>query len=367
MITVSHAYSASNSGDGLLVRLSLDVIRDAVGPDSSIEVLAIDPDSFPPLPNVQVSGLSTRQGRASLALAMARASCRLPALGSPRLTEKFGSSRLVVAVGGGYMRAPGGAYSVKSYLAHTAQARIARDAGVRRIYLPQSVGPLRGVGGHLMAQSLKGNCLVWARDDRTLKELERYGVQARRAPDLAVLEIGRRIQVAKTGSPERVLLVARDLQLPARDRDMYIANLKTLLSQLDAEVVLQSTKRGNNDAAFYEAIGLGTGHRSLKEALADGPSAVVVSVRLHGSLEAILSGSPSVHLSYERKGFGAFNDLGIPTFVHNARSHVPADVVRQVRSLLSDSREYWTSIGSRVETLRQSRADVVESIRMATL
>lgn len=364
MITLSHAYSASNSGDGLLVDLSVAAIKDAIGPEIPITVLAMDPLSFNLPPETSVVGLSQNGGQLQLATAMIQE--LIPFTRPQRIAKQFASSKLVVAVGGGYMRAPGGVYSFKSFLAHTVQALIAKRSGIRRIYLPQSVGPLRGIWGRLMARALTGDCLVWARDDRSVQELQRWNVNVKRAPDLAVLEVAKSLPLIRPSqSPQRVLIVARDLPLNRGRRDRYVSDIKKMATALNAEVVVQSTKRGNDDASFYREVGLGSDNRSLKQALSDGTPSLVISVRLHGSLQAILAGTPSIHLSYERKGFGAFEDLGISEYVHNVYSFDADQVIAQARHLIEDTNAYWQAVYAQRELINRSRTLVVDSIRQA--
>jgi hypothetical protein len=44
-----HAYSARNAGDGLLVDLSLALLREAFGPQTRVSIMAADPESFSPV------------------------------------------------------------------------------------------------------------------------------------------------------------------------------------------------------------------------------------------------------------------------------------------------------------------------------
>jgi len=59
-------------------------------------------------------------------------------------------------------------------------------------------------------------------------------------------------------------------------------------------------------------------------------------VRLHGAIAALLAGRPAIHLAYERKGWGAYQDLGLDEFVHDARTFDPAAVAAQTRALAAD-------------------------------
>jgi polysaccharide pyruvyl transferase WcaK-like protein len=50
-VTILHGYSASNSGDGLLVDLAIALVQRNFGEDTSINVVASDPQSFAYLPH----------------------------------------------------------------------------------------------------------------------------------------------------------------------------------------------------------------------------------------------------------------------------------------------------------------------------
>jgi polysaccharide pyruvyl transferase WcaK-like protein len=91
---------------------------------------------------------------------------------------------------------------------------------------------------------------------------------------------------------------------------------------------------------------------------------VAISVRLHGALQAINAGIPTIHLSYERKGYGAYTDLGIKKWVHSVHDFSPETVADQARELLRDPSEYWARIHDQVETLKTYEIELVERIRV---
>lgn len=101
----------------------------------------------------------------------------------------------------------------------------------------------------------------------------------------------------------------------------YVANLKVLLQRLKnkSKVVcaVQSAVRGNDDGAFYRELGITEDLLPLKATLAKYQPDLVISVRLHGAIESLLSGVPAYHISYERKGFGAYQDMGVEDWVIN--------------------------------------------------
>jgi hypothetical protein len=105
------------------------------------------------------------------------------------------------------------------------------------------------------------------------------------------------------------------------------------------------------DAGFYAAHGMPAARPRVEVfAEADAPGAVV-SVRLHGALESILAGWPAIHLSYQRKGWGAYADLGLEEFVHDARSFDPATVAAQALALRDDPTPFWDAVRRRLPDL----------------
>ena len=89
----------------------------------------------------------------------------------------------------------------------------------------------------------------------------------------------------------------------------------------------------------------------------------MISVRLHGSLQSILAGVPSIHLSYERKGWGAYQDLGIEQYVHNAYDFDPELVAIQARQLAASSESYWSAIERNVPNIRYKRQSLIDGMR----
>lgn len=140
-VALIHAYSSRNSGDGLLVDLSVDLLKQAFGNDTRISIVAADPASFPQYSDVRAapvladSGLTRVVGAASLFLPM-RLNAR--AAGLLRL---LGSVDVIAGVGGGYLRARNCAEALKLEAGHLLQMRAARRVGKPTVYLPQSIGP----------------------------------------------------------------------------------------------------------------------------------------------------------------------------------------------------------------------------------
>jgi hypothetical protein len=89
-----------------------------------------------------------------------------------------------------------------------------------------------------------------------------------------------------------------------------------------------------------------------------------VSVRLHGSLESLLNGVPSYHLSYERKGFGAYADLGLNRWVANAADFDADEVAATI--LAPDAiRDFWANACSGFERIRTGRDRILAALRAA--
>ncbi|MGK8209022.1 polysaccharide pyruvyl transferase family protein [Burkholderia cenocepacia] len=342
-----HAYSSRNSGDGLLVKLSLKAIR-AAGIDGVVTVVCLDPASF--------------HGY------LDDAKVRLWSLARFCLesVRRFGRARpeLFFGVGGGYLRASSGVEGWKSLFAHGSQlACVALRRSKRSIYLPQSIGPLKSLPGTLLA-ALVRRCVdvVFLRDNQSVAELAHpHGI---RTGDLVVLEIGR----ASRGEPDtqRCARQPRPIRFVFRDlkgksyRDDYVVNLRRLGKLLpEAGFALQSSGRGNGDDTFYQDT-FGVVRVDDLATLVARERPVVVSVRLHGSLESVLAGVPSIHIAYERKGQAAYDDLGLSRYVVHASDVDAERVAALAREIAQDDSSYWRA-------LRASDADryneMVERIR----
>lgn len=313
-VALIHGYSADNSGDGLLVRAAIALIREALSDACDITVYANYPDSFHGL---GVPVVRTKPGRAGLAKDY---------LGAIR--NRFADYDLVVGVGGGYLRAPVGLQSLKTGLVNLPQLRAAALGSAPSIYLPQSVGPLRGPLGVAIRRYLNKIDAVYLRDDRSLEEALVAG--AHRAPDMAIL----------TMTPLAADLAVTDIPVmntrEHRGRALLprVAEVRDQLGTVDGFV--QSRVASNND---FTAVAALRPRKILSSDELYGDQAtprVVVAMRLHCALEALARGHFVIHLSYERKGFGAFQDLGLSDYVVNVNRFDPAEVVRQVRTLLLD-------------------------------
>jgi polysaccharide pyruvyl transferase WcaK-like protein len=369
-VALIHAYSRTNSGDGLLVDEAASLVTDAF-PGATLTLIALDPESFAdnfsgrvlhPLTGEteSVGSLKTLlRGFESLARGL-----RLPAPVRALLAE----ADLVVAVGGGYLRAKSPIEVIKNALTHMPQLPARDDP--RYIYLPQSIGPLNFATAKFVRSRLKNAAMVNVRDSRSESTLS--GLKnVHRNPDMALLGLPRAFEARpakEAAGSGRVGLVARDLGRGSRVRNYEAAVLK-LQERNDLEVLVQANARGNNDPLFYERIGLAGPFRTLREATAQASSrpSVVISVRLHGAIQSIRSRVPSVHLSYERKGWGAYEDLGLSPYVHNAFDFDPTRVEDQVAELAADATSYWEAVDKSVAQLSAARQSLVARLQLAGL
>ena len=186
-VVLLHAYDRRNSGDGLLVDEAIRVVTEAGVSSDNIHVVALNAGSFagvgvnlwqhPGLGRGQrlpIGGVAVSAGTTLSALTVPSVATRYVAGGALR------DARMIVGVGGGYMQARGGKRSALAMLTHGTQLALALACDARTVYLPQSVGPLRGViGGYLRHQLGRLDTLM-LRDDRSVEEVR--STHARFAP-----------------------------------------------------------------------------------------------------------------------------------------------------------------------------------------
>lgn len=358
---VLHAYSRKNSGDGLLVDLTAEVIKES-GLGEIDKIIALDKESFSDFKNCyepQIikanlfnKGLFALKTVINIFFANDLYENYLPSQ----------SKEPVVAVGGGYMRGRTLLESIKTFLAQGPQLNWAsRQKSCPVIYLPQSIGPFSGVMKAYIHSRLSKLDLICVRDNLSQKELNLPNVI--RIPDLAVQELAMAYKPASSqASFDKVYLIARDVNVPGNED--YVERLKTLKTLIpNIEPLIQSEGRGNDDVEFYKKLGWTGNIRKVKEVL-DNPEnrGVVISVRLHGSIQSMISGCPSIHLSYERKGFGAYSDLGITEYCHGFKKFDPNVVLRQTNQLMQDSTYFWLSIRDNVENVLTLRKVMINKI-----
>ncbi|PFG19091.1 polysaccharide pyruvyl transferase family protein [Serinibacter salmoneus] len=335
-VLLIHGYSADNAGDGLLVSAALELVREAFG-DPQVELLCQYPDSFREL------GLALYPSRPDSAL---KAALRGD-------FPKFDAFDLIVAVGGGYLRFGHPVEALKTTAVHGYQLVLASMTKTPVIYLPQSIGPLRfgsqGMVRHFAARVQR----IHLRDDRSMHEVRLPNTV--RTPDMALLARSYRDRSGAVPSATPIVSVRNVAGSVPTD----VLELTHTLETFDGYV--QSAVGSNQDQAAVESI---SPRRIVtrRELLEGDERRVVVAVRLHAALMALNAGHLVVHLAYERKGFGAFQDLGLPEYVHNVNDFDPARVHAQVASLLNslEVREAYDA------TLREARSRL-ESRRAALI
>ena len=356
---ILHAFSRRNSGDGLLVDLTLEAMADAGISAAQIEILALDPDSFDDPPPVhRAPGEPFAQLTPKLARAVAELLTNQLSFG--KVAKLVADAKGLVAVGGGYLVADSLVRQAGVLLNHLVQLRTAARAPIPSIYLPQSVGPLHGPVGQSVKRNLNKVSLFCARDDLTMTEIG--GDNIIRCADLAVLKLARTADIAAdrplhAGAP---IVVGRDLPNPGD----YVERLKSLGQALSKPLwAVQADVAGDrSDRAFYQRNCL-SDDGTLAAMLADGTGGAVVSVRLHGAIASLIAGRPAVHLAYERKGWGAYEDLGLGEYVHDAREFDVALVADQVEQLDQDPTAFWDCVANAAPKLQAQYDGLVDELR----
>jgi polysaccharide pyruvyl transferase WcaK-like protein len=342
-VLVLHGYSAENAGDGLLVKETLGVVREAI-PQSKVTLLASRPETFAEVDGVVLPTVPTKRGWDKR---------------TRRALRNIDDYDLIVAVGGGYLRAGNLIEAAKTGLVHLPQLRAAAGATKPTVYLPQSVGPARLGTARYLARLLRRIDVVMLRDDRSVAEFG--GANSIRVPDLATAAIadGRRPGAEVDPVPVLSIRSIRNKVNP----DIY--RLASAIGAYDGYI--QSTTGGNDDRAASATL---DPRHVLDRAELMGAAVprVVVAVRLHAALMALAAGHYVVHLAYERKGFGAFGDLDLGQWVHSVNSFDLNAVAAQVKSLLGDASvrdDYDKSIRTRAAGLAEARRDLVQRIARA--
>lgn len=343
-VLILHAYSADNAGDGLLVRETLALLEDAFGTVDAT-MLASRPDSFadlgiPTFPTVPTRRGWDRRTRAILA----------------RLDE----FDLVVGVGGGYLRAGTPVELLKAALVMGPQLWAASRSTTPTVYLPQSIGPARFGTRRVLTRLLRGIDVVMVRDDRTFSEVA--GPTLVRTPDLAAASIAEARRLGARVEPKPVLSIR---SVHGRiNPDIYA--LARRIAPYDGYI--QSTIGGNDDRPAAATLSPARTIERSELLRADAAPRVIVAVRLHAALMALAAGHYVVHLAYERKGFGAFDDLGIAPWVHRVNGFDVDTVHAQVTALLTDEAvrdDYDTRLRESAGRIGEARKDIVLALQNA--
>lgn len=341
-VLLLHGYSAENAGDGLLVRETLGLIRDAFG-EADVTLLASRPETFADLAVRTLPTVPTKRGWDARMRATLKA---------------IDGYDIVVAVGGGYLRAGTVVETLKTALVHGPQLRAAARTGAPTVYLPQSIGPARFGTRRWLQRTLQRLDLVMARDDRTVDEVG--GPTVVRTPDLATAAVvaGRRPGTSVDPTPVLSIRSVHGRINP----DIYA--LAKRIAPYDGYI--QSTTGGNDDRPAAATL---SPRRMIERGDLMTPGAtprVVVAVRLHAALMALAAGHYVVHLAYERKGFGAFGDLGIDPWVHTVNGFDVDTVTAQAQALLADSAaraDYDARIAAASERVAAARERIISELR----
>lgn len=353
-VVLLHAYSPKNAGDGLLVQLAEQLIADALG-TTEIVVIAADASAFARADVTQWGGPIA--GKAGLSRNLSMVSTVF--LGPSRsIRAAVAKADLVVAVGGGYLRGGHFLESLKSLGAHYGQLRLAATVGEFAVYLPQSIGPFHGVYLTAIRSRLRRISSVMVRDDRSARDLATVST-VERIPDLAVLEIAKTIsrstQSIPSGPP---VVVARNLKNPRHYYDL----LAEIASTGSYDWAVQSEVGANNDRPLTERFAKDT-VPTLSHIFEGRQPRIIISTRMHGALSALLKGFPAIHLSYERKGWGAFDDLGLPEYVLPARD-AQLETIRSLElKIMDDPQRYWNAVRLKMPEILAQHTSVVQKLR----
>lgn len=342
-VLILHGYSAENAGDGLLVRETLELVRAALGDDAEITLLASRPETFNDLGVSALPTVPTKRGW------------------DPRtkdVLKRIDEYDIAVAVGGGYLRAGTVVETLKTAFVHVPQLKAAARTTTPTIYLPQSIGPARFGTRGWVQRTLANIDTVMVRDDRTVAEVG--GPTTQRRPDLATAAVVNGRQPGAEVDPTPVLSI-RAVHGKINP-DIY--RLADQIAPYDGYI--QSTVGGNDDRPASATLS----PRQMierSELMTPGSTPrVVVAVRLHAALMALAAGHYVVHLAYERKGFGAFGDLGISPWVHTVGSFDVDTVVAQTKALLTDATvraDYDARIRAAASSINASRTEIVNRLR----
>jgi polysaccharide pyruvyl transferase WcaK-like protein len=288
---LTNAYSAKNSGDGLLVDESIAIVKEAGLHPSNM--LALDPGSFT---NTEMKILHSDISKYKFVLELYKGNLDIQA---SSINQAF-------AVGGGYLRFPSRKVGIKTYLSHLMQLKALHQNGIPFGMLPVSVGPINFFEKEVI-EALRGARFIAVRDDKSFNELKMLS-NVVRIPDLSILSDFSPIQNAT--SEFQVGLIIRDLAY-----EDWNKSVKMLSNIPNSFLMLQSSVGSNNNDMNYLRKVLP--HReflSTSDAFRIRRPSLVISSRLHGAIMSINQGIPAIHLGYERKSMGVFKDLGLAEF-----------------------------------------------------
>lgn len=342
-ILIMHAYSANNTGDGLLVDKALRTASLSF-PEENLHftVITMYPETFQYLKesynsiDIIDSGVKSKKFLAFI-----------------KTIANIKNYDIVIAVGGGYLRFGTLNEGLKTALAHGPQLIAASlFAPQKTIYLPQSIGPLN-LAKAPMRFFLGRMKHVCVRDDRSVEELKLKNVI--RMPDMATQNFTRSGNLEVADFP--VLTVRETRGGLAKD----VQELADLLGAGQFDSYIQSKVASNNDEPVTQQLK----YREIidKEVfLQSGEARVVIAVRLHAALMALAAGHYVIHLAYERKGFGAFDDLNLNEFVYNVFDFDAQKVLTQAKKLLSDA-DYRAQYNEKIISSETNRTEQYQALQ----
>lgn len=345
-ILIIHAYSADNKGDGLLVDETLRLAREAFGSSVEIGLVASYPNSFVSFVGETYQSRPTARGFDPRYIRL--------------LLSKAKEYDIIISVGGGFLRGKNPIEFLKTVIVNGPQLLLASARGKDSVYLPQSIGPFSPLAWKALRPLLNRMGRVWLRDDRSMTEVS--VPNCRRSPDLAILGMHRRSLPLDAESPTVLTVRHVNGTLP-NDVLKLRQQLGTVDSYIQSDVGTNTDVQAVQDLKPRKVL-------SYSELMSSNQnSRVVVAVRLHAALMALAAGHYVIHLSYERKGFGAFQDLGLEEFVYNVNDFDADRVLRSVCALRSDTsvrESYDARITRALEKGQSSTTSVVDSLRAVT-
>ncbi|MGF7233648.1 MAG: polysaccharide pyruvyl transferase family protein [Frankia sp.] len=353
-VILANVFSRTNKGDSLLTDLAVSLLDEAGIPPEKIVLQALDKGSYQGFPGTLRDGPQRRSKARSGAQALSAIGLAL----APGRKSSLRGHRPYAA----YVMCPGGYLNGRSYgeaagfsYFHLRQMLQADNQAGVRFSLPVTFGPMVDPLRIAVRRVVSSWDAIYVRDDYSLDTLSGLA-NVRRSADLVVLEVARRELAAPTVKipPERIVINAREV---SHLGDNYLPSMTRLRALIpDATMAVQAS----GDQALYEA--LGWNHTSFDDIWQEGQSQVVISVRLHGALTAIMRGSPAIHLAYDPKGWAAFRDLGLDDYVFNASNFDPDAVREAAESLVKSPTSYWAGIASRLPYLNRLRAELVDGV-----
>lgn len=337
-------YSRHNTGDWLLVKHGLEVLR-ARHPGAGIVVVVADPTRFTGLgDDVRVVAAPVQPGQVGRDArryvadrATAGRAATVPALKAIR------GCSVAYACGGGYLQARSLRELATISAVHVTQFEQAHASGVPIRMLPQSVGPFEGAAATAWGRRiLRWFPEVVVREQVSAEYLRKWDseLSVRQLPDLVFWNDMVERPPRSTGTAARVGLIVRNWWFPgsadpvARE-ERYVRAFAQLADRLAADghqpvMVVHAdgpTSRGDDRIASARVEALATTPLERIDVVTTGDLGavesayadldVVVSTRMHGALIAIGQGVPTVCVGYEWKARGILTNLGLGAFVTN--------------------------------------------------